>query len=402
MSRKKQGKTPDKEQKSSDTPKHQADQQAGIPGLSAVKNVIAIASGKGGVGKSSVAANLAVALKHSGYSVGLLDADIYGPSQPGMFGAGNDRPDIIEGRIKPLKKHGISFISMGLLLSDDGPVVWRAPMAIKIIHQFLGNVLWDRLDYLLIDLPPGTGDVQLTLAQQASLTGAVIVTTPQEVALGVAKKGLKMFEQVNVPILGIIENMSGFTCKHCGNETAIFGAGGGKLMAGECKVPLLSSIPLDPEIMMSGENGIPVLVKSPDSPASKAYLDLVGKLKERIDLGDRPGKVPEPRQIELLSGNQLRVIWPDNHEGLHTAYYLRINCKCASCQDENTGRRTLDPDNVPLDIKFTGVGRVGRYAIQPSFSDGHNTGIYAFQILRELCECADCMKAKKKDGSFPV
>ncbi len=402
MSRKKQGKTPDKEQKSPDTPKHQADQQAGTPGLSAVKNVIAIASGKGGVGKSSVATNLAVALKHSGYSVGLLDADIYGPSQPAMFGAGNDRPDIIEGRIKPLKRHGVSFISMGLLLSDDGPVVWRAPMAIKIIHQFLGNVLWDRLDYLLIDLPPGTGDVQLTLAQQASLTGAVIVTTPQEVALGVAGKGLKMFEQVNVPILGIIENMSGFTCKHCGNETAIFGVGGGKLMAGEYNVPFLGAIPLDPEIMVSGENGIPVLVKSPDSPASKAYLDLVGKLMEHIDRDDTVGKIPEPRQIELLSDNQLRVIWPDNHDGLHTANYLRINCRCASCQDENTGRRTLDPDGVSLDIKFTNVGRVGRYAIQPSFSDGHNTGIYSFQILRELCECADCMKAKKKDGSFPV
>jgi DUF971 family protein len=154
--------------------------------------------------------------------------------------------------------------------------------------------------------------------------------------------------------------------------------------------------------MMSGENGIPVLVKSPDSPASKAYLDLVGKLMEHIDRDDTVGKIPEPRQIELLSDNQLRVIWPDNHEGLHTAYYLRINCRCASCQDENTGRRTLDPDNVPLDIKFTNVGKVGRYAIQPSFSDGHNTGIYAFQVLRELCECADCMKARKNGRSFPV
>ncbi len=393
VNNKKQDQASDKEQKSPGTPESLDDQQTGKPGLSAVKNIIAIASGKGGVGKSSVAANLAVALKHSGSSVGLLDADIYGPSQPGMFGACNDRPDVSEGRIKPLKRHGVSFISMGLLLGGDGPVVWRAPLAIKIIHQFLGNVLWGQLDYLLIDLPPGTGDVQLTLAQQASLKGAIIVTTPQEVALGVARKGLKMFEQVNVPILGVIENMSGFTCKHCGNETAIFGMGGGKLMAGEYNVPFLGAIPLDPEIMMSGEDGIPVLIKSPDSQASKAYLDLVGKLIERIDLGGTAGRVPEPTHIELLSDSHLRVVWPDGHEGLHTAHYLRINCRCASCQDENTGRRTLDPDSVPLDIKFTSVGRVGRYAIQPNFSDGHNTGICSFQRLRELCECADCTKA---------
>lgn len=402
MSRKKQGKTPGEEQQSAGTQESLKDRQAGKPGLSGVKNIIAIASGKGGVGKSSVATNLAVALRHSGSSVGILDADIYGPSQPGMFGAGNDRPKIIENRIMPLSRHGISFISMGLLPGSDGPVVWRAPLAIKIIHQFLGNVLWGELDYLLIDLPPGTGDVQLTLAQQASLTGAIIVTTPQEIALGVARKGLKMFEQVNVPILGIIENMSGFTCEHCGNETAIFGIGGGKLMAGECNVPLLGTVPLDREIMMSGENGIPVLEKSPDSQASKAYLDLVGKLKERIDLGDAEGKVIEPTHIELSSDSELRVRWPDGHEGSHTAYHLRIGCKCAACQDEDTGRRTLDPGSIPLDIRFTGVGKVGRYAIQPNFSDGHNTGIYNFQSLRELCECADCRKAGKKDGSFSV
>lgn len=401
-SRKKQGKTLDEEQQSPGTPESPEDRQAGKPGLSGVKNIIAIASGKGGVGKSSVATNLAVGLRHSGSSVGLLDADIYGPSQPGMFGAGNDRPKIIENRIKPLERYGISFISMGLLPGSDGPVVWRAPLAIKIIHQFLGNVLWGELDYLLIDLPPGTGDIQLTLAQQASLTGAIIVTTPQEIALGVARKGLKMFEQVNVPILGIIENMSGFTCEHCGNETAIFGVGGGKLMAGECNVPLLGSIPLDPEIMMSGEDGIPVLEKSPDSQASKAYLDLVAKLKKRIDLGDAVGKVIEPTHIELSSDSELRVRWPDGHEGSHTAYYLRINCKCAACQDEDTGRRTLDPESIPLDSKFTSVGKVGRYGIQPNFSDGHNTGIYNFQRLRELCECAECRKTKKKDGSFSV
>jgi ATP-binding protein involved in chromosome partitioning len=401
MDNKNRGRDSDKQRESTATP--QQDVQRPIEtGLSRIRNIIAIASGKGGVGKSSVATNLAVALKHSGSSVGLLDADIYGPSQPGMFGAGGDRPDISETSITPLVKYGVSFISMGSLLGGDGPVVWRAPLAMKIIHQFLENVVWGQLDYLLIDLPPGTGDVQLTLAQQASLKGAIIVTTPQEIALGVARKGLKMFEQVNVPILGVIENMSGFTCKHCGKETAIFGMGGGKLMAGEFNVPFLGAIPLDPEIMMSGEDGIPVLMKSPDSQASKAYLDLAGKLKQRIDLGHTAGKVPEPRQIELLSDKELRVVWPDGHEGLHTAYYLRINCMCASCQDENTGRSTLAPDSIPLDIKFSSVGKVGRYALQASFSDGHSSGIYDFRRLRELCECKDCMKTRKKDTSFPV
>jgi ATP-binding protein involved in chromosome partitioning len=396
INRKGRGKTAGKKSKSL------RDLKTGKPGLSGVKNIIAVASGKGGVGKSSVATNLAVALKHSGLSVGLLDADIYGPSQPGMFGAGKDRPGIFENWITPVSKHGISFISMGLLPGSEGPVVWRAPLAIKIIHQFLENVLWGELDYLLIDLPPGTGDVQLTLAQQASLTGAIIVTTPQEIALGVARKGLKMFEQVNVPILGIIENMSGFTCKHCGNETPIFGAGGGKLMAAEYNVPFLGGIPLDPEIMISGEDGVPVLVKSPDSLASKAFLDLAGNLKESVDRGDAAGTVIEPRHIELSSDGELRLEWADGHRGLHRAYNLRINCTCAVCRDEDTGRRILDPESVPLDIKFTSVGKVGRYAIQPNFSDGHNTGIFSFQRLRELCECSECMKARKEDGSFSV
>ncbi len=203
------------------------------PGVDGVKNIIAIASGKGGVGKSTVSTNLAYALKEAGFKVGLMDADIYGPSQPGMLGAELEPPRVVGGQLKPTSRYGMSFISMGLFLGGGGPVIWRAPMAMKMVQQFIGNVLWGDLDFLLIDLPPGTGDVQLTLAQQAHLTGAVIVTTPQEVALGVARKGLKMFEQVNVPIIGIIENMSGFICAHCGKETAIFGSGGGQRMAGE-------------------------------------------------------------------------------------------------------------------------------------------------------------------------
>ena len=372
------------------------------PGLAAIDYIVAIASGKGGVGKSTVAANLAVALRERGMRVGLLDADIYGPSQPGMLGAGFAQPDVRGGRIVPLSRHGISFISMGSLLGGEGPVVWRAPLAMKIIHQFLGNVLWGELDCLLIDLPPGTGDVQLTLAQQASLTGAIIVTTPQEIALGVARKGLKMFEQVNVPILGVIENMSAFVCKHCGKETAIFGEGGGKSMAGAFNVPFLGSIPLDPEIMKSGEDGLPVLQSSPRSTAAEAYVNLAESLTGFLNAGKTSGKIAEPKSFQLVSDNELQIEWPDGHMGRHTAYHLRVNCGCASCRDEDTGQKTLDPNSVPLDIKFTGVTKVGRYALAPGFSDGHSTGIFLYQRLRDLCECPLCSRDKEKETSFEV
>ena len=193
-----------------------------------------------------------------------------------MPGAKDERPDTSGGYLKTIKKFGVSFISMGLLLDAKYPVIWRAPMAMKMIHQFLGQVEWGQLDFLLIDLPPGTGDVQLTLAQQAQLSGAVIVTTPQEVALGVARKGLRMFQQVNVPILGVIENMSGFICSHCHEETAIFDTGGGKRLADEYDVPLLGSLPLDPAIMKSGDSGTPIVAEAEGnaSPGAKAFIKL--------------------------------------------------------------------------------------------------------------------------------
>jgi ATP-binding protein involved in chromosome partitioning len=400
---KKNEKEPAEDSQSSGKGPQPDEKKGGIkPGLEAIEFIVAIASGKGGVGKSTVTANLAVALENRGMRVGLLDADIYGASQPGMLGAGFDQPAIKGGQIVPLKRHGVSFISMGSLLGGEGPVVWRAPIAMKIIHQFLGNVLWGELDCLLIDLPPGTGDVQLTLAQQASLTGAIIVTTPQEIALGVARKGLMMFEQVNVPILGVIENMGAFVCKHCGKETAIFGEGGGRMMATKFDVPFLGSIPLDPEIMKSGEDGLPILRSSPDSTAAKAYLNLAENITKVLKAGETSGRVAEPKSFQLLSDNELQVEWPDGHIGRHTAYHLRLNCSCASCRDEDTGQKTLDPASVPLDIKFTGVTRVGRYALAPGFSDGHSTGIFLYQRLRELCECPLCSRDKEEETSFEV
>ena len=371
------------------------------PGLAGVKNIIAVASGKGGVGKSTVSANLAVALAEAGHKVGLMDADIYGPSQPGMLGSGNVQPEVVNDMLKPMHNHGVDFISMGLLVGADTPVIWRAPMAMKMIQQFINSVLWGELDYLLIDLPPGTGDVQLTLAQQASLTGAVIVTTPQQVALGIAKKGLKMFEQVKVPIVGIIENMSGFTCNHCGELTEVFKGGGGEAMAKDLDIPFLGSLPLDPEIMMSGDNGKPVLTNGKDTPAAKALLSLSESFKKSIDENLSKILSVEPTKIDTAPDGRLAIVWPDTHEAAYTPYNLRINCACAACVDEDTGKKILDERSVPLDIKVSSIKKVGRYGLSIGFSDNHNTGIYIYEKLRTLCECASCVGEKKED-SFSI
>lgn len=357
----------------------------GQPGLSGVKNVIAIASGKGGVGKSTVSVNLAIALKEAGFKVGLMDADIYGPSQPGMLGS-REKPGIGDNYLEPVSRFGIDFISMGILMTDDAPVIWRAPMATQVIQQFIGSVKWGELDYLLIDLPPGTGDVQITLAQKASLTGAVIVTTPQAVALDVAKKGLRMFEQVKVPILGIVENMSGFVCKHCNKETKIFSSGGGQRLADEMNVSYLGNIPLDPEIMLSGETGVPVIEKSAESAASKAYFSLADNLRESLDKLAGRTAMDEPESVELAAPQTMVVRWPGGKIDNYSAYDLRINCSCAACVDEISGKRTLDPNSISLEISIKGMDKVGNYGLSLDFSDGHNTGIYTYKHLYRLSQ----------------
>jgi ATP-binding protein involved in chromosome partitioning len=353
-------------------------------GLARVKHIIAVGSGKGGVGKSTVTTNFAVALRNTGAKVGLLDADIYGPSQPGLLGVGFQQPEIKGDHLVPLDKYGLVFMSIGLLMSEDQPVIWRGPMASKMVQQFLGNVLWGDLDYLLIDLPPGSGDVQITLAQQASLTGAIIVTTPQQVALGVANKGLQMFRHVNVPILGIIENMSGFTCPHCGENTPIFKEGGGATLAETVGVNFLGGIPIDPALMAASDDGVPLLEKTADSPAGKAFIEMAVRFKSIV--AEVVAGSNEPTAIEVASDGNLSVTWPDGFKGMVSPHNLRINCPCAMCIDEDTGRRTLDPKVVPLDIKISGLEKVGRYAITVTFSDGHNTGIYKFDRLRDLAE----------------
>jgi ATP-binding protein involved in chromosome partitioning len=250
--------------------------------LPGVRYTVAVASGKGGVGKSTVAANLALALHGRGARVGLLDADIYGPSQQMMMGC-RERPMVTaEEKILPVDGHGVHVMSLGFLMDADQPVIWRGPMVMKALQQFLEDVEWGSLDYLIVDLPPGTGDAQLTLTQQISLSGAVIVTTPQDVALIDARKGLAMFQKVNVPVLGVIENMSAFICPHCGERTEIFKSGGGRRTAEQLGVPFLGEVPIDPAVVLGGDDGTPIVVGHPDSIAAKAFVQLAETVAQRL------------------------------------------------------------------------------------------------------------------------
>jgi ATP-binding protein involved in chromosome partitioning len=240
--------------------------------------VIAISSGKGGVGKSTVASNLAVALARGGARVGLMDADIYGPNLPRMMGV-NAPPAVVNEKIVPLEAHGVKLISLGFLIERDQPAIWRGPIVMKIVNQFLRDVAWGQLDFFVVDLPPGTGDAQLSLVQATHVRGAIIVTTPQEVAVGDALRGAKMFQRVNTPVLGIVENMSWFECPHCGKPTALFGSGGGERLAKELELPLLGQIPLYPGVMEGGERGEPIVVADPQSSAARAIVAVADKVK---------------------------------------------------------------------------------------------------------------------------
>jgi ATP-binding protein involved in chromosome partitioning len=259
---------------------------SGPNALEGVKYRIAVASGKGGVGKSTVSTNLALAIRSLGHTVGLLDADIYGPSQQMMLGI-EGRPQIDEHdeKIVPMERHGIKTMSLGLITEPDTPVIWRGPMVMKAIDQFLTDVKWGNLDFMIIDLPPGTGDAQLTLTQKAGLTGAVVVTTPQDVALIDARKGLAMFRKVNVPVLGIVENMSYYICRHCGEREEIFGHGGGRKTAEMLGVPFLGEVPIDPKVVVGGDTGEPIVSSDPNAPASMAFRELARMVVEQVQSG---------------------------------------------------------------------------------------------------------------------
>ena len=256
--------------------------QRGVQLLPKVKNIVAIASGKGGVGKSTTTANLALALAAEGASVGVLDADIYGPSQPMMMGI-EGRPESIDGQsMEPLENYGVQVMSIGFLVDTDNPMIWRGPMATQALEQLLRQTNWPELDYLLVDMPPGTGDIQLTLSQRVPLTGAVIVTTPQDIALLDAKKGLKMFEKVGVPILGLVENMAVYCCPNCGHVEHIFGADGGRKMAAQYQVDFLGALPLNLSIRQQADSGRPTVVADPDGDIAAIYKTVARQVAVKI------------------------------------------------------------------------------------------------------------------------
>jgi ATP-binding protein involved in chromosome partitioning len=244
--------------------------------------IIAISSGKGGVGKSTIATNLAVALAQTGARVGLMDADVYGPNVPRMMGV-NAPPAQVNMKIIPLEAHGVKVMSLGFIIARDQPAIWRGPIVMKIVNQFLRDVAWGQLDFFIVDLPPGTGDAQLSLVQATHVRGAIIVTTPQEVAVGDALRGAKMFETVHVPVLGIVENMSWFECPHCGKPSALFGQGGGERLAQELALPLLGQVPLYPRVLEAADRGQPIVVADPQSSAGRALFAIAERVRTQTE-----------------------------------------------------------------------------------------------------------------------
>jgi ATP-binding protein involved in chromosome partitioning len=339
--------------------------------------IIAITSGKGGVGKSTVTANLAVALQQQGLVVGILDADIYGPCQAGLFGSLESPLDTTDtGKIIPIVSQGVHFVSSSALVQPDQAVLWRAPMVNKLIMQFLMHVQWPKnLDVLLLDLPPGTGDIHITLCQKANIDGAIIVTTPQHVATQVAERGLQMLKKVNVPIWGIIENMSGLICESCGSLNKIFLSDASDKFAKHYNLPIITKIPLESVLCDSSDAGQPILSYAPISLSSQCFKEIANFVQKKIIKND---KKSQP-QYKLLAGSLIFTM--ENIEKSFMAQKLRMNCKCALCVDENTGKKILKDTDVNANISIISLEPVGNYGLQLYFSDGHNTGIYRFEDL---------------------
>jgi ATP-binding protein involved in chromosome partitioning len=379
--------------------------------LPGIRHIIAVGSGKGGVGKSTVSVNLALALQRLGSRVGIVDADILGPSIPGMLGIPTgERPATTpEGKMIPAEQHGLKVVSMGMLTGDDEPAVLRGPMVGKYLKMFVDGVQWGSLDYLILDLPPGTGDVQLTLAQSMPLSGVVIVTTPQTVSLKIARRGLRMFEKVQVKILGLVENMRTFTCPHCGENTDIFRHGGGEQMSEELNVPFLGALPLDVDVVTSGDEGLPIVAGQPTSVSSKVYASIATALVEQLhasitvlkpfvwtwDSNDgapdwaedaaRPaGSQNTPIGLLRRDPRTLSVLWEDGHRDDFDVRDLRLACHCALCVEEMSGRKLLDPKTIRPDVTPQQIVSIGNYAVKFDWNDGHNSGIYSFNNLRAL------------------
>jgi ATP-binding protein involved in chromosome partitioning len=384
---------------------------AATPVLAQVADIVAVHSAKGGVGKSTVAANLAVVFARLGMRVGLLDADVHGPSIAHMMGSAEWPREAADGKhALPLERHGVHYMSIANVAAEGLPIVWRGPMVAQAISQLLTQVDWGELDVLLVDMPPGTGDAVLGLGQTVPLAGVVTVTTPQELSLADTRRGIRAFEQLQVPVLGLVENMAGFVCDACGDEVALFGEGGGRRAAEQMGIAFLGNIPLVPGIGTAGDAGTPITAADPDSPVALAFartasavlarLAESGRSASPVDIAWRrmdpkefrreppraaahaPGRPELPATVWQAADDTLGILWADGETTFHGSFELRQACPCAGCVEEWTGRRMSTLDGVPRDVRPVTIRGVGRYALQPVWSDGHRTGLYPFKELR--------------------
>lgn len=379
--------------------------------LKDIRHILAVHSAKGGVGKSTLTLNLAVSLANSGAKVGLIDADVHGPSMTLMTGQAEWPDPIAPGanEVLPLEAHGIKFISTGNLVTRKTPIIWRGAMVHQMLAQFLNDVVWGKLDYLFIDMPPGTGDAVLTIGQQVPLSGAVIITTPQDLSVADTVRGLRTFQALQVPILGIIENMSYFVCDGCDDRAFLFGEDGGKTIAQALELPLLAQIPMEAGVSATGDQGNPLVNAFPQSAPAKAIQEAAELIKTNLEEKHAASgfrfewqqlsfteRHTQPQQllsnlpiraIWQISSDELGIQWEDDQlQATFSCRELRLVCPCAACVDEDTGIRTLNPDRVAPDVSLKLVEAVGRYAVAFHFSDGHNTGLYNYQYLRQLAE----------------
>jgi ATP-binding protein involved in chromosome partitioning len=348
-----------------------------VPGI---RHMIAVASGKGGVGKSTTAVNLALGLQAIGLKTGILDADIYGPSQPRLLGL-SGRPQAMGSKLRPMEAYGLQAMSMGFMIDEGTPIIWRGPMVVSALTQMLRDVTWGSLDALVIDMPPGTGDVQLTIAQQVPLSGAIIVSTPQDLALIDARKGLNMFRKVDVPVLGIIENMSTFICPKCGEQSDIFGHGGARAEAEKLGIPFLGGVPLHMDIRATSDDGRPIVASSPDGPHAQIYRDIAAKAWS--ELQENTGSRLGPPKLEIGgSGASLQVAFEGAKPFSITAEMLRVMSPSAEVQGHSPDQRVTV--GKKRNVRIKDLKPVGNYAVRIVFDDGHDTGLYAWSYLQTL------------------
>jgi ATP-binding protein involved in chromosome partitioning len=349
--------------------------------VAGIKRMIAVASGKGGVGKSTTAVNLALGLQAIGLKAGILDADIYGPSQPRLLGL-SGRPQVAGGnKLHPMEAYGLKAMSMGFLVDEGTPIIWRGPMVVSALTQMLRDVTWGDLDVLVIDMPPGTGDVQLTMAQQVPLSGAIIVSTPQDLALIDARKGLNMFRKVDVPVLGIIENMSFFVCPKCGERSDIFGHGGAKLEAEKLGIPFLGGVPLDMQIRLTSDEGQPITATSPRGPYAQIYRDIATKAWAELQ-GSSETRIQPPTLAVSPDQSELHVGFAGEKTFTLSAEMLRVMSPSAEVQGHSPDQRVTV--GRKRNVKIKELRPVGNYAVRIVFDDGHDTGLYAWPYLQTL------------------